>query len=163
MSWASEGSKVFRAFLADTLVASSGTSWTGLDSDSIKVALFNNTTAPDRNAANTAYGYNTGQWVTGNEVTDSTNWVAGGRVLAGKSIDQSVASTVFFDATDLAGAGVVTLTNAYGCLVYDDTVSGATPVAKPGVCFNYFGGAQSVTAGTFTIVWNANGIWRATL
>ncbi len=39
----------------------------------------------------------------------------------------------------------------------------AGPVGDQGVCYNYFGGAQSVTAGTFTIVWNANGIFRITL
>jgi len=36
-------------------------------------------------------------------------------------------------------------------------------VAKQGVCYNYFGGAQSVTAGTFTIVWNVNGVCRFTV
>lgn len=56
----------------------------------------------------------------------------------------------------------MTITNAYGAFVYDDTISGGT-VADQGVCFNYFGGAQSVTAGTFTVVWHANGIVRFTL
>ena len=42
------------------------------------------------------------------------------------------------------------------------TISGGT-VADHGVCFNYFGGAQSVTAGTFTIVWDANGLAKFTL
>jgi hypothetical protein len=67
-----------------------------------------------------------------------------------------------FDAADLAGGGNVTLTNAFGCLVYDNTISGGT-VAKQGVSFNYFGGAQSVTAGTFTIIWHANGINQWTM
>ena len=31
----------------------------------------------------------------------------------------------------------------------------ASPVAKQGLAFHYFGGVQGVTAGTFTIVWNA--------
>ena len=29
--------------------------------------------------------------------------------------------------------------------------------------FHYFGGSQGVTAGTFTIIWHANGINRYTL
>ena len=57
--------------------------------------------------------------------------------------------------------GTTTLTNAYGCLVYNDTVT--TPVADQGLCFNYFGGANSVTSGTFTVVWNASGIFAFTL
>jgi hypothetical protein len=31
------------------------------------------------------------------------------------------------------------------------------------VCFNYFGGTNSVTAGTLTIIWNASGIFTLTL
>jgi hypothetical protein len=30
------------------------------------------------------------------------------------------------------------------------------------VCYNYFGGVNSVTDGTFTIVWNASGIFTIT-
>jgi hypothetical protein len=66
-----------------------------------------------------------------------------------------------FDANDLAGGGTVTITNAYGCFVYDDTITAGT-VADQGVCFNYFGGAQSVTSGTFTIVWSASGLFQIT-
>jgi hypothetical protein len=44
--------------------------------------------------------------------------------------------------------------------VYDDTI--ATPVANQGLCYNYFGGTQSVTGGLFTIVWNASGILAVT-
>jgi hypothetical protein len=67
-----------------------------------------------------------------------------------------------FDAADLAGGGNVTLSATFGCLVYDNTITAGT-VAKQGVSFHYFGGSQSVTAGTFTIIWNASGINRYTL
>jgi hypothetical protein len=39
----------------------------------------------------------------------------------------------------------------------------ASPVADPGVSYNWFGSAQSVTNGTFTVVWHANGIFRITV
>lgn len=139
----------------------SGTGYTGLDSDTVNVALFNNTTTPDKDAAVTSTGYNTGVWVTGNEVVDVTNWVAGGRPLASKTFTNPGSGVSMFDAADLAGGGTVTITATFGCLVYDNTITAGT-VAKQGVCFNYFGGTQSVTAGTFTIVWNANGIMRIT-
>jgi hypothetical protein len=45
--------------------------------------------------------------------------------------------------------------------VYDDTRT--TPVADQGLSFNYFGGANSVTSGTFTIVWNSAGVLALTL
>lgn len=138
--------------------------YAGLGADTVKAALFNNTAAPDKDAVLTSTGYNTGTWTTGNEVTDVTNWVAGGRALASKTFTTPSTGVAMFDAADLAGGGTVTITNAFGCLVYDDTITAGTGgVAKQGVSYNYFGGAQSVTAGTFTIVWHANGIARFTV
>lgn len=142
----------------------SGTGYTGLDSDTVNVALYNNTGTPDKDAAlaNAAYGVAATPWATGNEVTDATNWVAGGRPLASKTFTSPASGIAMFDAADLAGGGNVTLSGVMGCLVYDNSIT-AGSVAKQGVCFNYFGGAQSVTAGTFTIVWNVNGVCRFTV
>jgi len=138
----------------------------GILSDTINVALFNNSVSPDASAAVASTGFNTGTWTTTNEVTDATNWVSGGRALASKTFalsggSQTTASTMAFAAANLAGGGTLTITNAYGCLVYDSTITAGT-VAKQGLCFNYFGGAQSVTAGTFTINWDATGIFKFT-
>jgi len=132
----------------------------GLSADTVDVALFNNSVTPDRDAVVGSTGYNTGTWTTGNEVTDATNWVAGGRALASKTYTAGT-SVVAFDAADLAGGGTLTITNAFGCLVYDATITAGT-VAKQGMSFNYFGGGQSVTAGTFTIIWDATGIFKFT-
>ena len=158
MAWSN--SKIFRPFIADLL---SNTVAFDLDTDVPKVALYDNDITPssDVTAALSAYNAATSQWVTtGNEVTDATNWVAGGRPLGSAAVSTG-AGFVMYDAADTAGGGNVTLANAYGCLVYDDTIT--TPVADQGLCYNYFGGAQSVTAGTFTIQWHANGIFRITL
>jgi hypothetical protein len=59
-----------------------------------------------------------------------------------------------FSNTSLSWTGATL--SAYGVLVYDSTVgsTGTHPVFS----WNYFGGLQSVTAGTFTVTWNANGI-----
>jgi hypothetical protein len=140
----------------------SGTGYTGLDSDTVKAALYNNTGTPDKDAAVASTGYNTGAWVTANEVTDVTNWVAGGRALASKTFTTPATGVMMFDAADLAGGGNVTLASVFGCLVYDDTITAGT-IADQGVCFNYFGGTSGVTAGTYTIVWHANGIARLTM
>jgi hypothetical protein len=138
--------------------------YAGLGADAVLVALYGNTGTPDKDAVLTSTGYNTGAWVTGNELTDATNWVAGGRTLAGKTLTTPSTGVFMFDATDLAGGGNVTLTAVFGCLVYDNTITAGTGgVAKQGVCYNYFGGSQSVTAGTFTIIWNANGVCRFTV
>ncbi len=155
MAWSA--SKIFRPFLADVL---DNTTAVDLGTDVPKAALFDNTITPNQDvtAANSAFA--AGVWASG-QVTDATNWVSGGRALGSTSLDSGTAGVVFYDAADTAGGGTVTIVNAFGTLVYDDTLT--TPVADQGICFNYFGGAQTVTAGTFTIQWHANGIFRFTL
>jgi hypothetical protein len=154
VTWtATEGSHVFRAFVADTLLANSSTGYTGLDSDSCKAALYNATGTPDRNVAANLTGYNTGQWVVANEQS-ATGWAATGLALATPTINQGTANTFYFDAADRASTANTTLAGVFGTLVYDDTVTAGT-VADVGVSFHFFGGSQSVTAGTFTIIWAA--------
>ena len=174
MAWTSRTptSRVFIQAVLNSLTASvwSTTEPTtyganGLSADTVNVALFNNSVSPDASAAVASTGYNTGTWTTGNEVTDATNWVAGGRALASKTFSiltagsQTTTAEVNFDAADLAGGGTLTITNAFGCLVYDNTITGGT-VAKQGMCFNYFGGGQSVTSGTFTVIWDSTGVFK---
>jgi hypothetical protein len=133
------------------------TTYTSLSADTINVSLFNNTTTPDRTVAVGSTGYNTGVWVTGNEVTDA-NWAAGGRALASKTFTVDTgSSSICFAAANLSGGGNMTVSNVFGCLVYDNTIAAGVTVAKQGLCYNYFGGAQSVVAGTFTIVWATPG------
>lgn len=137
--------------------------YAGLGADAVKVSLHNNSITPDKDAALTSTGFNTGQWATTNEVSD-TNWATGGRTLATKTFTTPSTGVAQFTAANLAGGGAVTLSAVQGCFVYDDTITvGTGGVADQGICYNWFGGAQSVTAGTFTIVWNANGIARFTV
>lgn len=140
----------------------SATGYTGLDSDTVKAALFNNTGTPDKDAAVASTGYNTGAWVTGNEVTGSSEWVAAGRALASKTFTTPSTGVFMFDAADLTGSATVTMSGIMGCLVYDDSITAGT-VAKQGTSYHWFGGAQSVTAGTFSVIWNASGIIRFTV
>lgn len=159
MAWSN--SKMFREWpkMTDQV---SGTLFAGLDTDTVRAALFNNSVTPDKDAAVASTGYNTGTWTTANEVTDATNWQAKGRQLTSPTFTTPSTGVYRFDAADTAGGGTLTIANAYGALVFDDTISGGT-VADQGVCFNYFGGAQAVTGGTFTIVWSANGIYEVTV
>lgn len=122
-----------------------------LGADTFKAALFNNSVTPDKDATSANSVYNAGTWLTANEVTD-TNWAAGGRTLSSNTWTNPSSGKAKFDAADTAGGGNVTLANAYGCLVYD------TSISNRGLCFNYFGAAKGVTDGTFTIVWNSSGI-----
>lgn len=160
MAWSN--SKIFRFFVGEVYANNAAYDLSGAGVDSFKSALYNNTTTPDQNvgtAVLTGYNGAASQWVVANEVTDATNWPAGGRPLVSPAIDASVAATVFWDATDTASVGATTtLAAVFGTLVYDDTLTN-----KPGITYNYFGGTQSVTNGTFTIIWHANGIFRFTI
>lgn len=157
MAWSA--SKIFVATIEDIL---ENTTAIDLNSDTFKVALYDNDITPDQTVTSANTAYNAGQWTAaGNEVADGAEWAAGGQAL--DSVTFASASNVLtFDAADEVSAGTsATLANVYGCLIYDDTI--AAPVADQGVCYLYFGGVNSVTDGTFTVVFNASGIFTLTL
>lgn len=153
MAWSE--SKIFRAFLADVL---GNVAAFDLDADALKVALYDNDITPDANVTSANTAYNVGQWANSNEVSQVGQWAAGGVTLANQTLNSATANTVFLDADNTASGAAATLSNVYGCLVYDDTL--AAPVADQGICYNYFGGVNSVVNGTFTVIWSANGILR---
>lgn len=160
MAWSD--SRVFRRFIQNMVLNLLAYD---LDSDTLTVALYNNSITPDNDVTTDAlHGYNgaASQWVTANEVIDTsgggTDWPAAGKNLASVTVDVGTADVCFLDAADLASGATADIANAYGCLVYDNTLTGDV-----GLSYNYFGGANSVTNGTFTIVWHANGIIRFAL
>lgn len=156
MAWTN--SKLMRQFLADAVL---NVAAFDLDSDTFRVALYNNSITPDNDVTAANSAFNVGQWTTTNEVSQAVQWPTGGVALTSPVINVGTADVVFWDAADTASGSAATLASVFGCLVYDDTLT--TPVADQGICYNYFGGTNSVTNGTLTVVWHANGIWRATL
>lgn len=159
MTWVN--SKIFRPFMSDVML---NVAAFDLDSDTFKVALYNNTPTPDNDVTSALSAYNaaTSQWVSaGNEVFEAGPWPQGGVALSAPVVNSGTADVVFWDASDTASGLGADLANVFGCLVYDDSLT--APVADQGVCYNYFGGANSVVNGTFTVVWSANGIWRILL
>lgn len=149
-------SKIFSAFITDSL---NRTNAFDLNADTFKCALFNDTTTPSQTVAAASSAYNTGVWVTANELSQG-GWTATGLALT--SVTSTFSSNVYtFDAADTANGSAATISGAFGCLIYDDTLT--TPVADQGVCYLSFGGTNSVTAGTLTVVYNASGIFTLTL
>jgi hypothetical protein len=160
MAWTA--SAIFRAFVTDMCgdVAAFDLSGTGVDA--FKVALYDNDITPSKDVTSANSAYNADQWVTtGNEVFEAGQWAQGGVALTTPAISNPASGVVMFDAVDTASGSAADLANVYGCLVYDDDL--ASPVADQGVCYNYFGGANSVVNGTFTVVWHANGLFRITV
>lgn len=150
MAWSN--SKIFQATIID---ACGNTTAFDFDADVPKVALFDNSITPSQTVASASTAYAAGVWASGG-VSDASGWPAAGRPLA--SVTWSAAAgTATYDAADTASANsTTTLTGTFGCLVYDDTL--AAVVVDQGMAYLYFGGTQSVTSGSFTIVWAATGI-----
>lgn len=153
MAWS--GSKWFMPFWTDAV---NNAAAFDLDGDTLTVPLFDNTITPSQtvSAANTAYG--AGVWASGG-VSDASGWPAAGRNLAG--IASGFASNTYtLDALDLSSANsTTTVNNVYGVLVYENSLG--APVADQGICYNYLGGINGVTVGTFTVIWHPSGIANA--
>jgi hypothetical protein len=153
MAWSN--SKIFRIALANAL---GNVTALDLDADTFKLANYNNSITPDQNvtAANTAY--NAGQWASANEISQVGQWAAAGVPIASTVLDISTNGIVMFDGADVVSGSAATLSNVFGGLVYDDTLT--TPVADQGLCYLYYGGAASVTNGTLTVQFASTGICR---
>jgi len=113
-----------------------------LEADAIQVSLMDNVHA--FTATNNVWTD-----VSANELPTAGGYTANGATLAGGAVTQ--AATTDFDGTDTAWAAA-TFT-AYHAVLWDDTVA-----TDDLICSFDFGGAKTVTAGTFTIQWHANGI-----
>lgn len=155
MAWSN--SKIFTTYLTDVL---NNTTAMDLNTDALlEAALFDNTITPDQTVVSASSAYATGAWNAGH-VLDAAGWPSIGRPLTG--VTSAFATNVFtFSASSTVSAnGTTTLSNAFGALIYDHSI--AAPVADQGICFLYFGGSNSVSSGTFTIVYNASGIFTIT-
>ena len=118
-----------------------------LDNDTFKIMLTTSTYTPA---------------ATHSVKADVTNEISGDGYTAGGATLQNVtwtesSGTVTLDATDVSWTSA-TFTARYA-VIYDDTP--ASPL-DPLVCLIDFGTDKSVTAGTFTIQFHANGIFTLT-
>ena len=120
--------------------------WVG---DTIKVMLCTSSYTPDQDA------HDFKDDIT-NEVT-GTGYTAGGVTLASKTLTYTGASNKeVLDAAD-ASWTTATFTARYAVIYKDTGTAGTSPV----LAYVDFGADQTVTAGTFTIVWDADGLIKA--
>lgn len=108
--------------------------------DTIKVGLLNN--SHSFSATDTTWSS-----VSANEIS-GTGYTAGGATLAGQTV--TAGTSCKFDANDTAWT-TATFT-AYHAVLYDVTNTSSLIASFD------FSGAQSVSAGTFTITWASGGI-----
>jgi hypothetical protein len=107
--------------------------------DTIKVALYDGTHA--FTASDTVY-------TATKELATAGGYTRDDKVLAGQAVTEG--TTTKWDATDTAWTSA-TFT-AYHAVIYDVTNT------KSLICSIDFGGAKAVSAGTFTIIWDTDGI-----
>ena len=108
--------------------------------DTIKVGLYDDSHA--FTASDTAY-------TTTNELATTGGYTRDGKDLSGGDVAMA-SNTATWDATDVSWTSASF--TAYHVVLYSETNSDSL------ICSIDFGGAQTVTSGTFTIEWNASGI-----
>ena len=113
----------------------------GTGGDTIKVALLNN--SHSFTATNTVWGDDSA-----NELANGNGYTTNGATLAGQTV--TTAATTKFDGDDTAWT--TASFTAYHAVIYDSTNTSSL------ICSIDFGGAKTVSSGTFTIQWHTNGI-----
>ena len=118
-------------------------------SDTFKVGMITNSATPNFDTHD--------HWadLSGQEVS-GTGYTAGGAALTSVTCAGS-SGTIKFDAADSSWT-TSTISNARAAVVYDDTLG-----SDPLICLVNFGADYSSANGTFTITWNASGIWTLDL
>ena len=156
MAWTN--SKIFVSTIEDIL---ENTTALDLPADTWNIALYDSSITPSQTVASAATAYNTGVWLIADEVSDTTEWPAAGQALDSVTFAPTAAVLKFDAANEVSNGTSATLADVNGSLIYNATV--ATPVNDQGLCYLWFGGANSVTDGTFTVNFHANGIVELTL
>jgi len=134
-----------------SLIAKAFNKEVDFDSDTIKVALLSSSYTPNQD---TDDYFND---VSAYEVT-GTGYTAGGATLANKSVTYTSGTNVTkFDADDVSWTSS-TITARYA-VVYDSTGTASTSAL---IGYVDFGSNQSSSSGTFSIVWDAAGIFTTT-
>lgn len=111
-----------------------------LEADTIIVSLYDD--SHSFTAADTDY-------TTTNELATAGGYTRGTKELTGKAVTEG--ATTKWDATVDTAWTAATFT-AYHAVIWDSTAGNDL------ICSIDFGGAKTVSAGTFTIQWHANGI-----
>jgi hypothetical protein len=154
MAWTTSNGNAYYLYALGTGVGKPGSG----TPDSFKVALYGNTTTPAQNATAVMTQWNGAgsTWVNANEAVPAggNGYTLGGVAVTPVTWTQGT-NVVTFTSSGSPQWTSATFT-AYGGLIYDTTTT------NQGISWNYFGGAQTVTSGTFSITWNASGILTLT-
>jgi hypothetical protein len=113
-----------------------------MEGDTIKVALLSG-------SHSFTATHNTWSEVSANELASGNGYTTGGAALGNKAVTQ--AATTKFDADDTSWTSASFTTSH--AVIYDDTLGSDDLIASID-----FGGAQTISSGTFKIEWHTDGI-----
>lgn len=158
MAWPADGSahiitySLIPIFSKAVTLAASG--------DLCKCSLYLNTNTPTNTtttAATSEYNGTGSQWLTTYELTTTGGYTVGGLSLTAANNLLGQSTNVFSFSNSTTTQWTSASFSTYGCLVYDSTTS------NYGLSYHDFDGVQTVSgSGTFTINWNAGGIFKIT-
>lgn len=143
---------VFNQFMEDM-----GDKLHAMGSDTFKIGLTTGTTTPTAATSDPRWGAGGTTDFSAEEVTAGGNYTAGGESLSAVITDNWTrsAGTSKFDGDDVSILqNVSNPTNARWGIIYNSTDTG-----KRAVAFVDLGVSTDLSAGDFTITWNANGIF----
>lgn len=125
-----------------------------LETDVVKLGLVTNGVTPTETTSDPRWGAGGGTNLSTNQVTPGGNYSTGGPTIANNTYTLASA-TVTFDGDNISilqNAG--NPTNARWGIGWDDTAAG-----DQGLFFLDLGGVTDLSAGDFSVTWNASGIF----
>lgn len=124
-----------------------------METDSFKLGLTDSTTTPATTTTDPRWGAGGTTNLSTDEVTAGGNYSAGGASVANPSVTLTGGAGVF-DGDDVSIAQHASNpTNARWGILYNDTAAG-----KNAVGYVDLGAATDLSAGAFSVTWNASGI-----
>lgn len=125
-----------------------------LETDVIKLGLVDDTLTPTETDADPRWGSGGTTDYSANEVAAGGNYTAGGPTIA-NNVWTLASATVTFDGDNISIAqNAGNPTDARWGIIWNDTAAGDQALA-----FLDLGGVTDLTAGDFSVTWNASGLW----
>lgn len=129
-----------------------------LSTDTYKLGLVTSVTTPTETTADPRWGAGGTTNFATNEVTPGGNYSAGGNTIGASDHWTLTSATVTFDGDDITILqNASNPTNARWGILYNDTDAG-----KRAVLFLDLGTDRDLSAGDFTVTWNASGLFTKT-
>ena len=123
------------------------------ETDSFKLGIVDNTTAPSATTADPRWGAGGTTDFSANEVTPGGNYSAGGPSIANPTVTLTGGAGVF-DGDDISIAqDGSNPSGAYWGIIYNDTAAGKNAIGSVELGTNL-----DLSAGPFSVTWNASGI-----